>query len=58
MTSLLSRIATLIRVWLRLPGPDDVPMTPAHGWLLPKSGELRGLQLARAVAPVARGSAR
>ncbi len=58
MTSLLSRIATLIRVFLGLPGSDDGPTTPAHGWLLPKAGELRGLQLARAVAPVGRGSAR
>ena len=58
MTSLLSRIATLIRVWLGVSGPDDMPMTPAHGWLLPKAGELRGLQLARAVAPAAKGSVR
>jgi hypothetical protein len=58
MTSLLSRIATLIRVWLGLPGPDDTPMTPAHGWLLPVAGELRGVQLARVVVPVTRGSAR
>lgn len=58
MTSLLSRIATLIRVFLGLPGPGDAPTTPAHGWLLPKAGELRGLQLARVTVPVAKGSAR
>jgi hypothetical protein len=58
MTSLLSRIATLIRTWLGFPGPNDAPTTPAHGWLLPKAGELRGLQLARVVVPVAKGPAR
>ena len=55
MTSLLSRITTLIRVWLGLSDPTDAPMTPAHGWLLPAPGALR---MARAVVPVANGSGR
>jgi hypothetical protein len=58
MTSLLSRIATLIRTWLGLPGPNDASTTPSHGWLLPEAGDLRGLQLARVVVPVTKGPAR
>lgn len=55
MTSLLSRIATLIRVWLGLSDPMDEAMTPAHGWLLPAPGALR---MVRAVVPVVNGSGR
>jgi len=58
MASLLSRVATLIGVWLGLSRPSDGPMTPAHGWLLPRPGGMENLQLAPVVVPVAKGSSR
>jgi hypothetical protein len=58
MASLLSRVATLIGVWLGLTRPSDGSMTPAHGWLLPRPGDMGSLKLARVVVPVTKGSSR
>ena len=58
MASLLSRVATLIGVWLGLTRPSDGSMTPAHGWLLPRPGDMSGPQLARVVVPVPKGPSR
>jgi hypothetical protein len=57
MASLLSRVATLIGVWLGLIRPDG-SMTPAHGWLLPRPGDMGRLKLARVVVPVTKGPSR
>jgi hypothetical protein len=57
MASLLSRVATLIGVWLGLIRPDG-SMTPAHGWLLPRPGDMGSLKLARVVVPVTKGPSR
>jgi hypothetical protein len=44
MTSLLSRVTAVVRVWLGLNDPAENRLHPSHGWLLPASG-------ARALAP-------
>jgi hypothetical protein len=58
MASLLSRVATLIGVWLGLTRPSDGSMTPAHGWLLPRPGDMGSLKLARVPVPVTKSPSR
>jgi hypothetical protein len=58
MTTLSTRIADLIRVWLGFTTITVPTLTPAHGWLLPDPDAVNALRLARRTPSIVNGCGR